>query len=101
MLVAMVIAPNRPAWATISASRSWYFALRTTCLMPAFLRRTESSSDFSMEIVPTRTGRPVSWRSWISATTASNFSCSVRYTTSGFSTRIRGRLVGIASTSSL
>ena len=35
-------------------------------------------TDFSIEIVPTSTGRPTSWSSWISATTASNFSGSVR-----------------------
>ena len=58
MLVAMVTAPKRPAWATISASRSWYFAFRTTCLIPAFFRSVERCSDFSMEMVPTRTGRP-------------------------------------------
>ena len=56
MLVAIVTAPKRPAWATISASRSWYFAFSTTCLMPAFLSRVERCSDFSIEIVPTRTG---------------------------------------------
>ncbi len=101
MLVAMVTAPKRPARATISASRSWYLALRTTWRMPARLRWVASSSDFSMEIVPTSTGRPVSWRSSISRTAASNFSRSVRYTTSGFSTRMRGRLVGMTRTSSL
>ena len=59
MLVAMVTAPKRPAWATISASRSWYFAFSTTCLMPSFFRRVERCSDFSMEMVPTSTGRPI------------------------------------------
>ena len=34
MLVAMVTAPLRPAWATISASRSCCLALRTLCLTP-------------------------------------------------------------------
>ena len=74
MLVAMVTAPKRPAWATISASRSWYFAFSTTCLMPAFLSREDRCSDFSMEMVPTSTGRPESCSSSISLTTASNFS---------------------------
>ena len=59
MLVAMVTAPKRPAWATISASRSWYFAFSTTCLMPSLFRRVERCSDFSMEMVPTSTGRPL------------------------------------------
>ena len=31
MLVAIVTPALRPAWATISASRSWYLALRTWC----------------------------------------------------------------------
>ena len=34
MLVAMVTAPLRPAWATISASRWWCLALSTWCGMP-------------------------------------------------------------------
>jgi len=31
MLVAMVTAPGRPAWAMIVASRSWFLALSTSC----------------------------------------------------------------------
>ena len=58
MLVAIVTAPLRPAWATISASCSWYFAFRTTCLMPRRFRSLDSRSDFSIETVPTSTGRP-------------------------------------------
>ena len=34
MLVAIVTAPRRPAWATISASRSWYLAFKTWCGIP-------------------------------------------------------------------
>ena len=34
MLVAIVTAPVRPAWATIPDSFSWNLALRTSCLMP-------------------------------------------------------------------
>ncbi len=56
MLVAMVTMPRRPAWATISASFSWNLALRTTWRTPLRLRMSESSSDFSMLVVPTRTG---------------------------------------------
>ena len=37
MFVAIVTAPYRPAWATISASISWYLAFSTECLMPFFL----------------------------------------------------------------
>ena len=34
MLVAMVTAPGRPAWAMIVASRSWFLALRTSWSIP-------------------------------------------------------------------
>ena len=34
MLVAIVTAPDRPAWATMPASFSWNLALRTSCSMP-------------------------------------------------------------------
>ncbi len=78
MLVAMVTAPLRPAWAMISASRSCCLALRTLCLTPFRLKKPASRSDFSMEIVPTRTGWPRSWHSLISSTIAANFSFSVR-----------------------
>ena len=42
MLVAMVTAPWRPAWATIAASRSWFLALSTSCGTP---RRLSSSRE--------------------------------------------------------
>ncbi len=46
MFVAMVTAPSRPACATISASRSWYRALSTSCGTP--LRTTSArASRFS------------------------------------------------------
>ena len=65
MLVATVTAPYLPACATISASFSWFLAFRTLCWMPFFLSMPESSSDFSMEMVPTRTGWPLAWHSSI------------------------------------
>src|SRR5207249_364571 len=68
----------RPACATMPASCSWYFALRTTCGTPFFFRRLARCSDFSIEIVPTRTGCPLACFSTSSSTTASNFSRSVR-----------------------
>ena len=46
MLVAMVTAPLRPAWATISASRSWNLAFSTTCLMPFFFSRSAEPLGF-------------------------------------------------------
>ena len=101
MLVAMVTAPFLPAWATISASLSWYLAFSTSCLMPRRFSILLSSSDFSMEMVPTSTGWPFSWHWIISSITASNFPFSVRKMLSGRSLRIMGRLVGISTTSSL
>ncbi len=78
MLVAIVTAPLRPAWATIAASRSWYLAFSTTCGTPRPLSLLESISLFSIEIVPTSAGWPCSWQSRISSTTASHFSRAVR-----------------------
>jgi len=77
MLVAIVTAPSRPAWATISASRSWYLAFSTSWRMPRFLSSAATRSDFSMETVPTRIGCPCSCRVRMSSTTALNFSRSV------------------------
>ncbi len=59
MLVAIVIAPLRPARATISASRSWCLAFKTSCLMPSLRKNLEIASDFSIDAVPTRTGCPL------------------------------------------
>ena len=78
MFVAIVTAPRRPAWATIAASRSWYFAFSTTCWTRFFLSSRDSISLFSIETVPTSTGWPCSWQSWISSTTAFHFSGAVR-----------------------
>ena len=101
MLVEIVTAPKRPAWATISASRWCCLAFRTLCLRPCFLSFFESISEVSIEIVPTRTGWPLSLRSRISSTTALNFSRLVLKTTSARSFRIIGRFVGMTTTSRL
>ena len=77
MLVEMVTAPLRPAWATISASRWCCLALSTLCGTPFFLRKLETTSLLAMETVPTSTGWPFSCSSSISLATASNFSRSV------------------------
>ena len=77
MFVATVTPPLRPAWATIVASRSWYFAFSTSCGTPWRLSIRETSSDFSTLTVPTRTGWPTSCRSAMSLTSASNLACSV------------------------
>ncbi|MCY1305504.1 hypothetical protein D9M70_553120 [compost metagenome] len=78
MLVAMVTAPGRPAWAMISASFSWYLAFRTLCSMPACSSSLETYSEDSMVAVPTSTGRPLAWQSLMSAITAWYFSSWVR-----------------------
>ena len=78
MLVAMVTVALRPACATISASCPWYFAFRTTCLMPRSFSSFDRRSDFSIETVPTSAGRPFCCCSMMSPTMASYFSFSVR-----------------------
>ena len=60
------------------ASRSWFLAFSTSCGMPRRSSRWERCSDTSTEIVPTRTGCPMAWRSTMSSTTAENFSSLVR-----------------------
>ncbi len=77
MFVAMVTAPLRPACAMICASFSWNLAFRTACLMPRLWSRALSSSDFSIEMVPTRTGCPVLWCAMMSSITALNLAFSV------------------------
>ena len=77
MLVAMVITPGRPAWATISASLACCLALSTWCGRPALTSSPEISSEFSIEVVPTSTGWPRWWQSRMSAMTASYFSFAV------------------------
>ena len=59
------------------ASASWLIAFSTLCRTPSFLSSFETCSDFSTEVVPTRTGCPFSWHSLISSTTAPNFSRSL------------------------
>ena len=72
MFVAIVTAPTLPAWAIVSPSRSAYsgFAFRTTWSMPWRFSSSESISETSTEIVPTRIGWPFSCRSVIWLTTA-------------------------------
>ncbi len=53
-------------------------ALSTSCGTPRRLRMSDSSSDFSTEVVPTRTGWPFSCRRAISSSIAFHFSFSVR-----------------------
>ena len=78
MLVATVTAPLWPAIATTLASSAWTLALRTLWGTLCCLSMPESSSDFSTDTVPTRTGWPLRWRSAMSSTTAWYFASSVR-----------------------
>ena len=77
MFVATVTEPLRPACATIGASFSWFFAFSTWCGMPRRFMHPDSSSDFSIETVPTRIGWPFSWRSFRSSATAFHFASSL------------------------
>ena len=77
MLVAMVIAPFRPACATTYASRSCCFALSRLYGMPFFSSIFASASDFSTLVVPTSTGCPAWLDSMRCSKTALNFSRSV------------------------
>ena len=77
MLVEMVMRPLRPAWATISASRSCCFAFSTSCGTLRFFSRPDSTSLLAMLTVPTSTGWPFFQRSSTSSQTALNFSRSV------------------------
>gem|GEM_PF-5934409 len=99
MFVAMVTLPRWPASATISASFSCCLALSTLCGTPRLLSSEETSSDFSMDTVPTSTGWPRLWQSSISRAMALNFSAWVLKIMSGWSLRTMGLLVGMTMTS--
>ena len=58
LVVAMVITPGRPAWATISASLACCLALSTWCGSISFFSSSDSTSEFSIEVVPSSTGWP-------------------------------------------
>ncbi len=78
MFVAIVTALNLPALATIYASCSCCRAFKTLCLIPDFLSKSDKSSDFSIDVVPNRTGWPFLFASLTSLTMASYFSFAVR-----------------------
>ncbi len=100
MFVEIVTAPNRPAAATSSASRSSLRALSTSHGTPAVASREARSSDSFTEPVPTSTGRPVACAEAISETSASTFSVRVLKTRSGRSTRRTGSTVGTTTVES-
>ena len=56
MLVEIVTAPFEPASPIMKASRAWFLAFNTSCLIPALLKRAERTSDFSIDTVPINTG---------------------------------------------
>ena len=103
MLVAMVTAPLRPAWATISASRSTFSgrALSNSWGISSCFSSLLRSSDFSTLVVPTNTGLPSWCISAHSLAIAPHLPASVLKTISDKSSRLRSRLVGITATSSL
>ena len=101
MLVAMVTMRGRPAWVTISASRACCFAFSTWCGRPSFESIEEMSSEFSIEVVPSRTGWPFSWQAFTSLRIAWYFSFAVMKTWSFESLRTIGRCVGMSTVSRL
>ena len=78
ILVAIVIAPIFPASAITFASLSCCLAFKTLCLISFFNKFFEIFSDFSILVVPTNTGCPLSLHSIILFVIAKYFSFSVR-----------------------
>ena len=99
MLVAMVTCAGAPACATMCASRSCCLALSTSCGTLALVSSPDSSSDTSIEVVPTSTGWPRLWQSLMSSITERYFGPCDRKIMSGLSLRIIGLWVGITTTS--
>jgi len=89
ILVAMVTAPLRPAWAIISASRAIDsgLAFRTSCLTPSAVSLSEKACDASTEVVPTSTGRPDRCMPISSLSAALDLPFTDLYTALGRSTR--------------
>jgi hypothetical protein len=56
------IAPIAPALAIICASRSCCLAFKTSCLTFFCVSSVEIASEFSILLVPTKTGCPVFWQ---------------------------------------
>ena len=78
ILVAIVTAPSLPASATICASCSCWRAFKTLWITPDSVNRLERNSDFSIEVVPTKTGWFRLFATLIASTTAVCFSAAVR-----------------------
>ena len=103
MLVATVTAPSRPAWLTISLSRSTFSgrALSTAASMPRSRRACTISSLAATLVVPMSTGRPFSCVVSTFLSSAFILPACVRKTASSLSRRAMGSAVGIGSTRSL
>ena len=99
ILVAIVTALNCPAFATIAASISGFFAFSTLWAMPFFRSISDKISETSIVSVPTKIGWPFLWIFRTLFTIAAYFSALVLYTESLRSFRMIGRLVGIWITS--
>ena len=83
----------------VPASCSWFLALSTWWGMPRRLSRSLSISEASMDVVPTRTGRLVSWSVAMFSVTTRHLASSDWNTRSDASSRAMGRFVGITVTS--
>ena len=98
ILVAMVTAPISPAWAIISASRAWFLAFNTSCLILFLVNILLINSLVSIAIVPIKIGWPNLWRSSTTLTIALYFPSLPGYNKSVASSRITGLFVGIVIT---
>ena len=101
IFVAIVTAPTRPAWAIIYASFWWCLAFNTLCFTPTCFKSADINSDFSILMVPTKTGRPILDIFTISSTTSLYFVTCLLKIASGSLFLISGLFVGIAVTGRL
>ncbi|SMG62246.1 hypothetical protein BMETH_1015_1 [methanotrophic bacterial endosymbiont of Bathymodiolus sp.] len=74
----MVIEPGIPACSMIWASRSCCLAFSTSCFMLALFSMLEINSEFSTDVVPTKTGCSLLTQSLISSVIARYFSLAVK-----------------------
>mmetsp|Transcript_15753 Transcript_15753/g.26340 ORF Transcript_15753/g.26340 Transcript_15753/m.26340 type:complete len:228 (-) Transcript_15753:1492-2175(-) len=97
MLVLTVTAPTRPAWETISLSRSTFSgrALSTFAFTPRSVSACATSSDASTEVVPIKIGLPFSCVLSTFFNIAFIFPSCVLNTASGLSRRAIGSAVGM------
>jgi hypothetical protein len=101
ILVAIVIAPDLPAWEIISASLSWNLAFKTLWGMFADFKREENFSDLSMLVVPIKTGCLWAKQFFTFSKIAFSFSFKEMYILSALSFLRSFLLVGMLITSKL